>query len=471
MDFTYCEFPSTVSIDTFKAYFNLKDVKLPKVSGKSWDTSQTPTQRQSQSQSQNEAHEGQTNQAKSLRHLVLDAIVENWSELPLFEQLGRREDRNYILSHLDTQLPLQLLSSHIREDFFWERGYEQRWRAAPLQARGRERRPWINIYMERHVQEFIENMQTGDYEQEGNVQATLDICAAYINQLEINFLQPSPATIEGNDHIPLDYLLSNLPDLRQLRLSYSTKTAGCNYQTGCNQLTPRDILLLAKGLSQCHELRQFCLHNTKLLPYQMRYLAHSLDKGCHHLSELSFIHCAVGDAGIRGFLETCGRESFGTLTVLDLTNNKITEEGAYILSRTLRHVPLQRLVLSLNPIQSDGAAAIFHTLQAMPIKELDLGSCCITETITKLFMMLICQHTTLLCIDISNNALGEDFGRNLLKIIVCNKVLEKLDLRNTGLSLDTRHKFQEFLTKNIERKKYEALKKKQRDKVKFMMKI
>ncbi|XP_068157761.1 dynein regulatory complex subunit 5 [Drosophila tropicalis] len=464
MDFTYCEFPSTVSIDTFKAYFHLKDVRLPKGSGKSFDQNHQLYQ---------EANEGQTNQAKSLRHLVLDAIVENWSELPLYRQLTRREDRNYILSHLDTQtLPLQLLSSYIHDDFFWQRCYAERWRSAPIQPRGRER-PWINIYMERHVQEFIENMQTVDYELEGegNVQATLDICGAYINQLEINQLQPASPTNDNNDHIPLDYLLSNLPDLQRLRLSYSTKTAGINYQIGCNQLTPKDILLLVKGLSQCHELRQFCIHNTKLMPYQLRLLAHSLDKGCHHLSTLSLLHCAVGDAGIRGFLETCGKESFGILTVLDLTNNRITEEGAYILSRTLRHVPLKRLVLRLNPIQSDGAAAIFHTLQAMPIREIDLSSCGITASITKLFMMLICQHTTLLDIDLSNNTMGEDFGKHLMKIMSSNKVLEELDLRNTGLSLTMRRKFQEILLRNIERKRHEALKQKQRDKFKAMMQL
>lgn len=83
------------------------------------------------------------------------------------------------------------------------------------------------------------------------------------------------------------------------------------------------------------------------------------------------------------------------------------EEGAYTLSRTLVHIPLVRLVLRLNPIQSDGAAAIFHTLQTMPIKELDLASCSITESITKLFMMLICQQKTLLVIDLSNNDLGQ----------------------------------------------------------------
>lgn len=152
-------------------------------------------------------------------------------------------------------------------------------------------------------------------------------------------------------------------------------------------------------------------------------------------------------------------------------------------------MPLLRLVLRLNPIQSDGAAAIFHTLQVMPIKELDLGTCGISETITKLFMMLICQHNTLQDIDISNNSLGEvrdtlmipyinfynqlfqDFGKHLMKIITCNKVLEKLDLRNTGLSLEMRRKFQELLIKNVARKKHEALKQKQRDKFKAMMQL
>lgn len=44
--------------------------------------------------------------------------------------------------------------------------------------------------MERHLQDFIENLATNAYEQE-SVQASLDICSAYINQLEINHLQPS----------------------------------------------------------------------------------------------------------------------------------------------------------------------------------------------------------------------------------------------------------------------------------------
>lgn len=63
MDFTYCEFPSTVSIDTFKAYFDSSNARLPKIENLS---SEVPV-------------EDQAKQVKSLRHLVLDAIVSNWS--------------------------------------------------------------------------------------------------------------------------------------------------------------------------------------------------------------------------------------------------------------------------------------------------------------------------------------------------------------------------------------------------------
>ena len=140
--------------------------------------------------------------------------------------MERQEDRNYILSNLNVNLPLKIISCHIEDDFFWRNSYQHRWKTLyyqqytyptqPLhlkqpqpqhssricaeQSREAEQinagkrkmkaKPWINIYMERHLQEFIENVTPTDYELE-RVQATLDICAAYINQLEINCLQPS----------------------------------------------------------------------------------------------------------------------------------------------------------------------------------------------------------------------------------------------------------------------------------------
>uniref|UniRef100_A0A1A9V2K0 Uncharacterized protein n=1 Tax=Glossina austeni TaxID=7395 RepID=A0A1A9V2K0_GLOAU len=392
MDFSYVEFPSTVSLNVLKAYVDLKKCKLPKIDGLSWQDAGV--------------HQVLANQPKSLRHLVLDSIANNWNETSIFEEVPREEDRNYIVNNLDVNLPLKILSSRIKDEFFWRKIYQHRWKtlyykkynnnaeqphhhhhhhhhhhrrrhqANTNETKGKKatRKPWINIYMERHLEEFIENLTTTDYEQE-NVQATLDICATYINQLEINYLQTS---MDGqHDHIPLDFILSNLPELHTLRLTYCTKTIGMNFYLGCNVLSQRDTF-----------------HNTKLEPHQLRLFAHSLDKGCHHLNTLALPHCALGDEGIRQFLDACHSESF-------------TAEGAYILSGVIKDLSLEELILRLNPIGSNGATTIFSILDCLPIKNLDISGCLLTDSITKSFMQLVVTNKSLICIDVSNNVLGK----------------------------------------------------------------
>ncbi|XP_061387239.1 uncharacterized protein LOC133322224 [Musca vetustissima] len=417
MDFTYNEFPISVDLNTLKTYFDLKQYN------------------------------------------------------PIYEELTEPKDRNYILSNLDVNLPLKILSAHIRDDFFWRKAYQHRWKTlyyrthsypctpprpvepptlanpCPGQKGKKVTKSWLNIYMERHLQEFIENLPTTEYEQE-NVQTTvLDICGGYINQLEINYLQPS---MDGNnDHIPLDFILSNLPELHTLRLTYCTKTIGTQFYLGCNTMSRKDANILAKGLAQCHELVNFCFHNTTLEPYQLGLFAHSLDKGCHHLTALSLEHCSLGDEGIRQFLGSCNKESFGTLKYLDLTNNKITSDGAYIIARVVKNLNLEKISLRLNPIGSDGAAAIFGILDCLPMRNVDISGCSITDTITLLFVNFLCHNRTLWYIDMSNNELGMNFGEQLLNVIDRNKHLKVLDLRNTGLTLEMCNRVKNILKDNF----------------------
>ncbi|XP_050316613.1 dynein regulatory complex subunit 5 [Bactrocera neohumeralis] len=441
MNFSYVEFPCTISLNAFKANFSAGDVILPRLHDKSLDVSAGQHTRDNDGGRQQQ----QPNQPESLRHLALDVIIANWNDNPIFEALTRQEDRNYILAHLDTQLPLKLLSERIRDDFFWRRCCQQRWKPHHHSNGLSQPQPWISIYMQRHLQEFIERVETCDYDRE-QVQAILNICAPYVNQMEIKYLKP--AADGRNDHIPLDFVLSNLPELQTLRLTYATKTVGSSFCLGSNTLSQKDIVTLSRGLSQCHELVTFCLHSTKLESYQLPFLARALDKGCHKLTSLSIIHCSMRDAGIKGFLSACNKESFNLLEVLDLTDNRITSEGAYVLSRTMKGVSLRKLILRMNPIQSDGVAAIFSLLCDLPVETLDISGCSICQSITKLFMQLIIKNKALVSIDISNNDLGEEFGKQLYKIIGFNKVLQRLDLRNTGLSLELRNQIKEVLEGN-----------------------
>lgn len=84
-------------------------------------------------------------------------------------------------------------------------------------------------------------------------------------------------------------------------------------------------------------------------------------------------------------------------------------------------------------------------------------------------MQLIIKNKSLVSIDISNNDLGEvymhnkqqndksiiicfmcsqEFGKQLYKIIGFNKVLQHLDLRNAGLSLNLRNQIKAVLEGN-----------------------
>ena len=137
--------------------------------------------------------------AKAVNHTrmaVLSAVVlfnnltlSFSADNPVYKEIPRQQDRNYILSNLSVNHSLKTLSLHISSDFFWRKCFQQRWKTYQSQPVAERRRPWINIYMERHLQQFIEKLQPDEYELE-TVQSTLDICAAYINQLEINYLQP-----------------------------------------------------------------------------------------------------------------------------------------------------------------------------------------------------------------------------------------------------------------------------------------
>ncbi|XP_067614767.1 dynein regulatory complex subunit 5-like [Eurosta solidaginis] len=434
MNFSCTEFVSNVSVNTSKAYFNPSDEILPRLHDKSLLDSHDQQKQQPL-----------PNQPESLRHLALDAIVANWNDNPICEVLTRQEDRNYILTHLDTQLPLKLLTEHIRDNYFWRHCCQQRWKPHHHTNSLSQAQPWISIYMQRHLQDYIECVETYDYEQE-QAQVVLDICAPYVNRLEITRLQP--ATDGRNDHIPLDFILSNLPELQMLRMTYATKTVGSNFCLGSNAMSKKDITTLSRGLSECHELVTFCLHSTKLESYQLPLLACALDIGCHKLTSLSIIHCTMRDAGIKEFVSVCNKESFGTLVVLDLTDNRITSEGAYILSRTIRGHSLRKLILRMNPIESDGAAAIFSLMYVIPVEMIDISGCSICSSITKLFMKLIVTNKSLISIDVSNNDVGEEFAKQLCKVIGFNKVLQHLDLRNTGISIERRIKIKDILKLN-----------------------
>lgn len=70
----------------------------------------------------------------------------------------------------------------------------------------------------------------------------------------------------------------------------------------------------------------YSLHSTKLEPYMMELIANALDKSCSKLNTIEFVHCGIGDAGLKAFTKNLTAESFQHLKHLVLINNLLSEK-------------------------------------------------------------------------------------------------------------------------------------------------
>lgn len=228
------KFPNTVSVNTYKAYINPAKSRettkqLLNAIDLDWDI----------------------NYPESLRTLAVRRIVTAWHINPIYSKITDSDDRNFLLDIIDVTIPIQQLAEHIADDVLWKRCFRNRWPAVYPQLVAK---PWIEIFMEKYLAETLQNLKPVDYDAK-RIQALLEVCAAHVNTLQIQQLQP--ALDEINDHIPFDVLLGNLPELKRIDLTYDVKTIGNSFFLGCANISRHDIRNLALGIEKCYEMLEF----------------------------------------------------------------------------------------------------------------------------------------------------------------------------------------------------------------------
>ena len=83
------------------------------------------------------------------------------------------------------------------------------------------------------------------------------------------------------------------------------------------------------------------------------------------LQQLSLARCEIGDEGVASLVANLGKDDFGQLEKLYLSNNKITDAGCATLSRALDDgvcPPLQLLTLANNPASEAARQAVRDAL-------------------------------------------------------------------------------------------------------------
>ena len=162
------------------------------------------------------------------------------------------EHRCILLETLPTDLPLDLTVPLLADGIYWKRSSQDRWdsvcnirivQKCEILMRGKIRNPsffyilqmnyvcdygnsWKRLYLERHLQEYIESLVVEEYNQK-NVENLVNLCSPYVKRLNIKQLQAAKVieTVEwqseeclagkepGLDHINLEPFIKGLTHL------------------------------------------------------------------------------------------------------------------------------------------------------------------------------------------------------------------------------------------------------------------
>ncbi|KAM6270348.1 dynein regulatory complex subunit 5 [Spheniscus humboldti] len=397
-----------------------------------------------------------------LTELCLQHIVHNFEKNPILDCLLPEHQRK-VLDRLSTGLPLAVTANLISDEDYWKRCCTDRWQVCDISNYGDS---WKRMFFERHLENilkcFIPN--TTDPNQ---VLELIPLCKDYVWKLEVDQFLP-PVKVDqkeerddisdtGSDfglgevsvhHYDLGVLITALPHLEELHLTYGVKDCGMNFEWNLFNFTHQDCCNLAVAVKMCHNLKVFKLTRSKVDDDKSRLLVRNLlDHPC--LVELNLSHNLIRDKGARAVGKLISRSRLETL---DLCNNQIRHLGAQALARALaENSTLTSLNLRLNCVEDEGGEAIGRALLTnTTLKSIHLGSNNLSEPTAALFSQVLAQNTTLTSINFSCNHLGLDGGKQLLDGLADNKALTEFDLRLAEVGQETEYLIHQIVWANRE---------------------
>ncbi|KAH3764281.1 Protein NLRC3 [Pelomyxa schiedti] len=161
---------------------------------------------------------------------------------------------------------------------------------------------------------------------------------------------------------------------------------------------------------------------------------HEVFKQSASLSSLKIADNAIGDEGVRSFLEPLILNK--QLGYLDISSNNIGVEGSRCIAILLKsNKTLLSLILRGNACGLDGIKAITEALKwNFTLTALDLSKNGIGNDSMKPIAELLKVNSTLMALDLSGNTISNDGAKHLIEAMKVNATLQNLELRGNMIS-------------------------------------
>ncbi|KAK6180922.1 hypothetical protein SNE40_008887 [Patella caerulea] len=408
-----------------------------------------------------------------LVELCTKHIVDNFENNSKILNDLLQKHQNKVLEKISIDLPLKVTANLVDDEGFWKRCCKARWEICDVLDFGGN---WKRMFFEKNLQEIIEHFvpETTD---PIHLNETLALSANYVKRLEVRQLLPpvreapkgpdfDDASDAGSDtgdepecdHFNFTPVLSLLPNLEHLSLTYGVRDCGMNFEWQLFQFTARDCLQLAQSVAAHKNLQVFKLHRSKVDDDKVRVLiSHILDHP--GLVELDLSHNVIGDRGARAIGKFINNHS--RLVRLNLCDNQIRGAGAQAIAHALtKNTTVEHLNLRLNRLGDEGGQAICRSmLKNSTLREINLGSNDMAEPTAAILSQVVMQNSTILSVDLSCNRLGPDGGKQLQEGMEENTTITTMDLRLTECGQESEYCINQILHRNQEAEREAKIKK------------
>ncbi|RZC36889.1 hypothetical protein BDFB_004457 [Asbolus verrucosus] len=354
--------------------------------------------------------------------LCVEAINANFEKDPLLDELPC-QDRDHLLEILDVNLPLELVIPLIDDEIYWQRRYDAKF--GMVIAKKRMNWTWKSLYIERHIQEMLEQAQP-EQNDEDEMSDMTKLCAPYVKKLVVTQLQAWKPPLHWDeedipevyptDHINFHPIFKGLPDIEEFEVVYANFSQGMNdvsdkFNWNMFKLSVADCQRLGRSIHHLKSLRVLRIHRSKLEDAHARALMQGFIKN-ETVEELDLSHCLIGDQGALCIAKVlCVHPK---LRILNLCDNRIERLGCEGLGFALLEpgCSLEKLNLKLNPLREGGAMGIMRALvRGTKLVELSMAACEFDDDAPVRVGQMLILNTSLKKLDISNNWFDEEGGR------------------------------------------------------------
>ncbi|ORC87760.1 leucine-rich protein [Trypanosoma theileri] len=368
----------------------------------------------------------------TLVSLCADVIAGNFATLTAADSLHESHRKLYdmVIERLPTDIPLSVSVPRVTYDSYWRRCCEARWSFGQLSERtcGRlvppENGGWKQFYLEHVLSDFLSGLRSPEIDDEEGqeLDRLCSMCRDYVYDLEL------PCQVTRFDLY--EHLLSRLPHLLHLRLTFGVNNVGTDFDGWMIGFGEADALNVRHALNRYPKLRSLGLPNNRLNSPLLKKILGGLVRNT-------------------------------TITVLDLSSNRIDDDGAQQLALLLckPDLPLEELYLHDNHIRGEGAVALGEALTMnTTLRVLNLRLNRIPDESGGVALVNgLASHSTLEVVDLSHNVLGDATARALADVLPKQRTLLSLNIAgNKALGVHTSELLLQALRENTTLRFFDA---------------